>query len=40
MYCWDLEQGFAMAILIKKPGSAASASGCWDSVHVVEIQVR
>nr|CDS33771.1 F actin capping protein subunit beta [Hymenolepis microstoma] len=36
-YCWDLDQGFAMAILIKKSGNAASASGCWESVHVVEV---
>lgn len=29
-----------MAILIKKSGNAASASGCWESVHVVEVLVR
>uniref|UniRef100_A0A5K3FM21 F-actin-capping protein subunit beta n=1 Tax=Mesocestoides corti TaxID=53468 RepID=A0A5K3FM21_MESCO len=40
VYCWDLDQGFAMAILIKKTGNAASSSGCWDSVHVVEVQER
>uniref|UniRef100_A0A0R3WZM3 F-actin-capping protein subunit beta n=1 Tax=Hydatigena taeniaeformis TaxID=6205 RepID=A0A0R3WZM3_HYDTA len=34
VYCWDLDQGFAMAILIKKTGNSVSVSGSWDSVHI------
>ncbi|VDL92281.1 unnamed protein product [Schistocephalus solidus] len=40
VYCWDLEQGFAMAVLIKKTGDASPANGCWDSIHIVEVQER
>ncbi|CDS40155.1 F actin capping protein subunit beta [Echinococcus multilocularis] len=38
VYCWDLDQGFAMAILIKKTGNSTSVRGSWDSVHIVEVQ--
>lgn len=40
VYCWDLEEGFAMCILIKKAGDKGkkgAARGTWDAIHVVEI---
>ena len=38
---WDLDHGFAGAILIKKAGDASTKiKGCWDSIHVIEVQVR
>ena len=40
MYLWDLDHGFAGVILIKKAGdSSKKIKGCWDSIHVVEVQV-
>ena len=40
VYLWDLDHGFAGAILIKKAGDASSKiKGCWDSIHVIEVQV-
>lgn len=36
-YLWDLDDGFAGCILIKKPGGGSKKmKGCWDSIHVVE----
>ena len=41
VYLWDLDHGFAGAILIKKTGDTSTKiKGCWDSIHVVEVQVR
>lgn len=41
VYLWDLEHGFAGVILIKKAGDGSKKiKGCWDSIHVVEVQVR
>lgn len=42
MYLWDLEHGFAGVILIKKAGDGDSKKikGCWDSIHVVEVQEK
>ena len=40
VYLWDLDHGFAGAVLMKKAGSGSKAEGCWDSLHVVEVQVR
>lgn len=38
VYFWDLEQGFAAVILIKKTGDGSKKiKGCWDSIHVVEV---
>lgn len=40
VYCWDLDDGFACVVLIKKIGDTARKSpvkGCWDSIHVVEV---
>ncbi|KAG8192644.1 hypothetical protein JTE90_017206 [Oedothorax gibbosus] len=40
-YLWDLEQGFAGVVLIKKAGDGSKRiKGCWDSVHVVEVQEK
>jgi capping protein (actin filament) muscle Z-line, beta len=48
VYVWELEEGFAAAILIKKgkkkthdldgTGNRELAKGCWDSIHVVEVK--
>ncbi|XP_014279602.1 F-actin-capping protein subunit beta [Halyomorpha halys] len=42
VYLWDLEMtGFAGAILIKKAGDGSKKiKGCWDSIHVVEVQEK
>jgi len=42
VYLWDLEHGFAGVILIKKAGDGDSKKikGCWDSIHVVEVQEK
>merc|ERR1712029_891771 len=41
-YLWDLDHGFAGVILIKKAGDGDSKKmkGCWDSIHVVEVQEK
>ena len=40
VYLWDLDHGFAGVILIKKAGDGSmKIKGCWDSIHVVEVQV-
>jgi len=49
VYCWDLEDGFASVILIKKTQDQSKKTqdqskkgqpmkGTWDSIHVVEVQ--
>lgn len=41
VYLWDLETGFAGVILIKKAGDGSKKiKGCWDSIHVVEVQTK
>jgi capping protein beta len=41
VYLWDLEHGFAGVILIKKAGDGnKKIKGCWDSIHVVEVQEK
>jgi len=41
VYLWDLDHGFAGVILIKKAGDGSKKiKGCWDSIHVIEVQVR
>ncbi|CAD6192455.1 unnamed protein product [Caenorhabditis auriculariae] len=43
VYFWDLEHGngFAGVVLIKKEGDGAkNIQGCWDSIHVIEINER
>lgn len=38
VYLWDLDNGFAGVILIKKAGDGSKKiKGCWDSIHVVEV---
>ncbi|KAJ7393571.1 hypothetical protein OS493_006556 [Desmophyllum pertusum] len=38
---WDLDHGFAGVILIKKAGDGSrKIKGCWDSIHVVEVQEK
>jgi len=40
VYLWDLDHGFAGVILIKKAGDGSrKIKGCWDSIHVIEVQV-
>jgi len=42
VYCWDLDNGFAACILIKKTQDQSKKGqpmkGTWDSIHVVEVQ--
>ncbi|XP_071450521.1 F-actin-capping protein subunit beta [Hetaerina americana] len=41
VYLWDLDYGFAGVILIKKAGDGSKKiKGCWDSIHVVEVQEK
>jgi len=41
VYCWDLDDGFAACILIKKVQDQSKKGqpmkGAWDSIHVVEV---
>jgi capping protein beta len=39
VYLWDLDHGFAGVVLMKKAGDSATVKGCWDSIHVIEVQV-
>ncbi|TPX35863.1 hypothetical protein SmJEL517_g01739 [Synchytrium microbalum] len=39
VYMWDLDDGFASVVLIKKVNDEGSkVKGSWDSIHVVEVQ--
>jgi len=42
VYCWDLDNGFACVVLIKKTQDHSKRGqpmkGTWDSIHVVEVQ--
>lgn len=41
VYLWDLDHGFAGVILIKKAGDGSKKiKGCWDSIHVIEVQEK
>nr|XP_051700823.1 F-actin-capping protein subunit beta-like [Oryctolagus cuniculus] len=41
VYLWDLGHGFAGVILIKKAGGGSKKiKGCWESIHVVEVQEK
>lgn len=42
VYFWDNDIGFAGVILIKKAGEGNNKKikGCWDSIHVIEVQER
>lgn len=37
VYLWDLDNGFAGVILLKKSGDNDKIKGCWDSIHVFEV---
>eukprot|EP01027_Heterolobosea_sp_BB2_P023924 GEZU01035990.1.p1 GENE.GEZU01035990.1~~GEZU01035990.1.p1 ORF type:complete len:271 (-),score=103.11 GEZU01035990.1:439-1251(-) len=39
VYFWDLEEGFAACVLIKKDaaGQRGVEKGSWDSIHVIEV---
>jgi len=41
-YCWDIDDGFAAVILIKKTQDQSKKGqpmrGAWDSIHVVEVK--
>ena len=38
VYLWDLDNGFAGVILIKKTDDGGGkVAGCWDSIHVIEV---
>lgn len=42
VYCWDLDEGFAAVVLIKKTQDQSKKGqpmkGTWDSIHVVEVK--
>jgi len=42
VYCWDIDDGFAVVILIKKSQDLSKRGqpmkGAWDSIHVVEVR--
>ncbi|XP_065174619.1 F-actin-capping protein subunit beta-like [Sycon ciliatum] len=41
VYLWDLDHGFAGVVLIKKAGDGSKKiKGCWDSIHVIEVQEK
>lgn len=41
VYLWDLDHGFAGVVLIKKAGDGSKRiRGCWDSIHVIEVQEK
>ncbi|KAJ1553284.1 hypothetical protein HK405_008392 [Cladochytrium tenue] len=41
VYMWDLDEGFAAVVLIKKiTDDASKTAGTWDSIHVVEVQEK
>lgn len=36
VYVWDIDNGFAAAILIKKT-IIGDNSGCWDAINIMEV---
>lgn len=41
VYLWDMDDGFAGVILIKKSSDGnRGIKGCWDSIHVIEVTER
>jgi capping protein (actin filament) muscle Z-line, beta len=41
VYLWDLDEGFAGVVLLKKEGGKArGGSAAWDSIHVFEVDER
>jgi len=44
VYCWDLDDGFATVVLIKKTQDQSKRGqpmkGAWDSIHVIEVKEK
>jgi len=44
VYCWDIDDGFAAVLLIKKTQDQSKKGqpmrGAWDSIHVVEVKEK
>ncbi|ORZ31209.1 F-actin-capping protein subunit beta [Catenaria anguillulae PL171] len=40
VYMWDLDDGFASVILIKKASDSHATQATWDSIHVFEVVER
>jgi len=44
VYCWDLDKGFAMVVLIKKMQDQSKKGqpmkGTWDSIHVIDVEEK
>ena len=40
VYLWNLDDGFAGVVLLKKSSLQTAASGAWDSIHVLEVAER
>ncbi|KAI1712007.1 f-actin capping protein, beta subunit domain-containing protein [Ditylenchus destructor] len=42
VYLWDIDNGFAGVVLIKKETDDAgkAVKGCWDSIHVLEVNEK
>lgn len=40
VYFWDLDDGFAGVVLLKKTSNAGKNEGGWDSIHVFEVVER
>jgi len=42
VYCWDVDEGFAAVVLVKKSQDLSKKGqpmkGAWDSIHVVEVK--
>lgn len=39
VYVWDIDNGFAAAILFRKQLLGASCTGCWDAINIMEVVV-
>lgn len=40
VYMWDLDDGFAGVVLLKKESGRGEEAAGWDSIHVVEVETR
>jgi len=44
VYCWDIDDGFALVVLIKKTQDQSKKGqpmrGAWDSIHVLEVKEK
>lgn len=39
VYMWDLDEGFACAILFKNTTATSTSKGHWDAIHVIEAEI-